>query len=135
MGGRAQKGGGRRFGGLRAAPCSRAAVAHNGARETGEVSTLPIPVQRVGVPLSSAQLSVHLCPLPLRVIRSGNAGAHAPFLRPHLCAKGGEGRDGGERGVEGKEQKGGRESPKGRGGTGGKDWGNPTRGGGGQHSV
>src|SRR6266702_3100619 len=112
MGGRAQKGGGRRFGGLRAAPCSRAAVAHNGAREKGGGSTLPIPVQRVGVPLSSAQLSVHLCPLPLRVIRSGNGGAHAPFLRPHFCAKGGEGRDEEERVSGDKRRKEGSKSQK-----------------------
>ncbi len=84
--------------GLRAAPCSRAAVARNGGGGKGGAAPFLFPCKGWVRPSPSLRgYPFTHAPLPLRTIGSGNGGAYPPFLRPHFCVKGGEGRDKEER--------------------------------------
>ncbi len=124
-GGEGAKGGCAPIRGLRAAPCSRAAVACNGGGgKGGGAAPFLFPCKGWARPSPSLRgYPFTRAPLPLRAIGSGNGGAHLPFLRPHFCAKGGEGRDEEERVGGAKCRKEGSKSQKRWEDRGGRDWG------------
>ncbi len=110
--------------GLRAAPCSHAAIAHNGGREKKGGQHPSYSHTKGGcAPLLLCVAIRSLVPTSLYMRSGARMVAHTPFLCPHFCTKGGEGRDEEEWVGRAKCRKEGSKSQKRGEDRGGRDWG------------